>query len=92
MGAILAPPRGTVAAVITPDGKPQVQYQSYEMLAGVMPAMRLVDASVATRIEQKLASIHARGIWGEKDSYYLQNWAWFGTALYQEYLGPLKNP
>ena len=84
--------RGTVAAVITSDGKPQVQYQSYEMLAGVMPAMRLVDASAATRIEQKLASIHARGIWGETDSYYLQNWAWFGTALYQEYLGPLKNP
>ena len=72
-------------------GEPEVEYQSYEMLAGVMPAMRLVDATAAAGIERKLTSIYDRGIWGEKDSYYLQNWAWFGTALYQGYLGPLRN-
>ena len=84
--------RGSIAAVISSNGKPEVEYPSYEMLAGVMPALRFVDASAAARIERKLASIYARGIWGERDSYYLQNWAWFGTALYQGYLGPLKNP
>jgi endoglucanase len=82
--------RGAIAAVISSGGKPQVQYQSYEMLAGIMPAMRLVNARTATKIERKVASIYARGIWGERDSYYLQNWAWFGTALYQGYLGPLR--
>jgi hypothetical protein len=80
-----------MAAVVSSNGKPEVEYQSYEMLAGVMPAMRLVDATAAAGIERKLASIYDRGIWGEKDSYYLQNWAWFGTALYQGYLGPLRN-
>jgi endoglucanase len=84
--------RGSIAAVISSDGKPEVEYQSYEMLAGVMPALRLVDAPAAKRMERKLASIYARGVWGERDSYYLQNWAWFGTALYEGYLGPLKNP
>jgi len=83
--------RGTMAAVISADGKAEVQYQSYEMLAGVMPAMRLVDASGAARIEHKLASIYAQGIWGEKDSYYLQNWAWFGAAVNQGYMGPLRD-
>ena len=82
---------GSMAAVVSSNGKPEVEYQSYEMLAGVMPAMRLVDATAAAGIERKLASIYDRGIWGEKDSYYLQNWAWFGTALYQGYLGPLRN-
>jgi cellulose synthase (UDP-forming) len=82
--------RGSMAAVISAKGEPKVEYQSYEMLAGVMPAMRLVDAPAAARIERKLASIYALGIWGERDSYYLQNWAWFGAALYQGYLGPLR--
>jgi endo-1,4-beta-D-glucanase Y len=42
--------RGSIAAVISSNGKPEVEYQSYEMLAGVMPALRLVDAPAAAQI------------------------------------------
>jgi len=71
-----------LAASISKTGKPLVDYESLEMLAGLAPALR--DQSMFKRIE----SSYSNGIWGDKDSYYLQNWAWFGTALYRGYLGP----
>ena len=38
----------------------------------------------------KLSNAYSRGGWGEENRYYLQNWAWFGTAVYNGFLGPLE--
>lgn len=77
--------KGRLAAVISASGEAEVQYQSLEMLAGVIPAMRVLSPDVAAAMNTKLQTVYAHGIWGEDDSYYLQNWAWFGTALYLGY-------
>ncbi len=81
---------GQLAAVISSSGKPVAEYQSLEMLAAVTPAMRLVAPDVAAAMESKLRSAYSQGAWGERDSYYLQNWAWFGAALDSHYLGPFE--
>jgi endoglucanase len=72
-------------AVISKTGAALVEYESLEMLAALMPA--LSDTSIHRRVQ----ATYAGGAWGEKESYYLQNWAWFGTALYSGYLGPLEH-
>jgi len=77
---------GRLPAVISSSGQPEVQYQSLEMLGGLMPAIRLLSPEIAAAMNRKLQSVYANGIWGENDSYYLQNWAWFGTAVYLGYI------
>ena len=39
-------------------------------------------------VQAELNPHYSNGVWADKDSYHLQNWAWFGTALYRGYLGP----
>jgi hypothetical protein len=73
-----------LAASISKTGKALVDYESLEMLSGLAPALK--DQSMYKRIE----SSYSNGVWADKDSYYLQNWAWFGTALYRGYLGPFE--
>ncbi len=82
--------QGTIPAVIAADGKALAQYESLEMIAAVMPAVAAVDSAAGRALAQHLESKYAGGIWGDKDSYYLQNWAWFGTALYDGFLGPFR--
>ena len=82
------PKRNKLAAVIASSGEPRAAYESPEMLAGLMPALRLVAPEIADAMHRKIQSTYSQGAWSDKDSYYLQNWAWFGTALYQRYLGP----
>jgi len=41
-------------------------------------------------MNRKVQAAHSGGFWGDRESYYLQNWAWFGTALYERYLTPLE--
>jgi endo-1,4-beta-D-glucanase Y len=71
-------------AVISPAGKALVEYESMDMLSALMCATH--DEAMHT----KLQSVYSRGFWGDKDRYYLQNWAWFGTAVYSGFLGPLE--
>jgi endoglucanase len=71
-------------AVISPAGKALVDYESMDMLSALMCATH--DDTMHT----KLNSIYSSGIWGDKDRYYLQNWAWFGTAVYTGFWGPLE--
>jgi endoglucanase len=85
---------GSVAAVISANGKNLVQYESAEMLAALMPAMRRIRPDIAAAMERKLSSAYSAGFWtdhaGEQPNYYLQNWAWFGIALHHQYLGPFR--
>lgn len=80
----------TIPAVVSSTGKAGANYASLEMLAGMMPALRSRAPQIASAMNQKLQRAYANGIWADSDSYYLQNWGWFGAALYQRYLGPLE--
>jgi endoglucanase len=76
--------RHALPAVISPSGSPLVDYESLEMLSALMCAMHN-DA-----MQRKLEAVYSHGIWGDKNRYYLQNWAWFGTAMYDGVLGPIQ--
>jgi len=76
--------RQKLAAAISPAGKPMVEYESLEMLSALMCALR--DETM----HRKLEAAYAQGIWSDKTRYYLQNWAWFGSALYSGFLGPMQ--
>jgi endoglucanase len=76
--------RQELPAVIAPSGKPLAQYESLEMISALMCAMH-DDA-----MQKKLAGSYSKGIWGDRNKYYLQNWAWFGTAVYNGFLGPIQ--
>jgi endo-1,4-beta-D-glucanase Y len=71
-------------AVISPDGKPLVEYESLEMLSALMCAMH------NSAMQKKLGEAYSKGIWSDGSRYYLQNWAWFGTAVYNGFLGPIQ--
>jgi endoglucanase len=77
--------RQALPAVISPAGKPLAEYESLEMLSALMCAMH-DDA-----MQKKLAAAYSGGIWGDRNKYYLQNWAWFGTAVYNGFLGPIQS-
>ena len=82
--------RGKLPAVISSRGEPKAEYESLEMLAATMAGLRIVAPDVATAMSLRLQSTYARGVWADDKSYYLQNWAWFGTVLYQHYLAPFE--
>lgn len=83
---------GRLPAAVSSGGRPLAQYEAGEMLAALMPAMRARRPDIAARMERKLRSVYRNGLWadqaGTQHTYYLQNWAWFGTALYARHLGP----
>jgi endoglucanase len=77
-------------AVISAEGKPEAAYESPEMLACLLPAMALVSPEIASAIHGRLQHNFKGGIWFDPESYYIQNWVWFGIALQQNYLGPFN--
>jgi len=83
---------GTFPAVVSSSGEDLAQYEATEMLAALGPAIRPLRPDIATAVDRKLRANYKNGLWadnaGDQDSYYLQNWAWFGTALYERYLTP----
>lgn len=85
---------GTIPAVVPSDGVNLADYEAPEMLAALMAALRPSRSNIAAAFERRLQSLYANGIWadhaGDRKSYYLQNWAWFGLALYQQKLDPFQ--
>jgi endoglucanase len=77
-------------AVISKTGKGLADYESPEMLAGLMSALQSVRPPAASEIDERLKSGYRQGIWFDRDSYYIQNWAWFGLAVYKKSLGPFE--
>ena len=71
-------------AAISKNGAAMAEYESLEMLSGLLPAVR--DATMS----QKIDAAYSMGMWGDRNSYYLQNWAWFGAALYHDFVGPFE--
>jgi endoglucanase len=81
---------GRLPAIILASGKPGADYEALEMLAGVMPAFQDTAPDVADALETRLQKTLKDGLWGDADSYYLQNWAWFGTALQRRAIAPFE--
>lgn len=77
-------------AVIGPDGGARADYEAPEMLAAAMPALRRFQPEIAAAMAQRLRASVKDGRWYEADSYYIQNWAWLGTATYEGRLAPLE--
>ena len=82
--------RSVLPAVIAPDGRARADYEALEMLAAAMPALRRFEPEVASAMAQRVGGTLRDGLWGDRQSYYLQNWAWFGTAVYEGRLAPLE--
>jgi endoglucanase len=70
-------------AIISASGKPRADYESLEMLSTVMAVSR------NRQMYEKLEAAYSQGFWGDRNRYYLQNWVWFGEAVYLDFLGPL---
>ena len=77
-------------AVIGADGGARADYEAPEMLAALMAALGPSAPDVADAMQRRVQSTYAGGIWGDRDAYYLQNWAWFGSALYGRQLAPFE--
>jgi endoglucanase len=74
-------------ASVSRDGAPLAGYESLEMLATLGPAFLTSDPDIAETMRRRLDASLKDGLWGDRDDYYAQNWAWFGTALYARDLG-----
>lgn len=79
---------GALPAAICSSGRPGAAYESLEMLAGLLPGLAFAYPETAEAVSARLQAAYSQGYWGNRDSYYLQNWAWFGVALDQRYLAP----
>jgi endoglucanase len=77
-------------AVISAQGDALADYESLEMLSALMAALQPSAPPVAEAMQRKVQAAYAGGIWSDRDAYYLQNWVWFGNALYGRQLGPFE--
>jgi len=77
-------------AVISARGENVSKYESLEMLAGLAPALGFLSQDVAEAMYKRIDSRYSGGLWAETDSYYIQNWVWFGTALRNSYIAPFE--
>jgi endoglucanase len=77
-------------ASVLPDGRAGADYESLEMLAALAPALEEAAPDVAELLGARVDAALSDGLWGDRDSYYLQNWAWFGTALRLRALLPFE--
>jgi endo-1,4-beta-D-glucanase Y len=80
----------SLPAAVDPNGMAAANYPAMEMIAALAAALRPVHPATAEEMNSVLRSNYVRGVWGEPSSYYLQNWAWFGHALYYRELEPLR--
>jgi endo-1,4-beta-D-glucanase Y len=82
---------GALAASYSHDGTPLLSGQSAAMYGGTLGYFMASDPEAANRIyRSKLLSLYDATIggWSPTLSYYDDNWAWFGVALYN---GQLPN-
>lgn len=79
-----------LAAIISPRGKALAGYESPEMLGVLMAALKPQAPKIAGEMNARVSRLYRNGVWSEADRYYLQNWLWFGTALYLDFYGALR--
>ncbi len=76
-----------ISVAYTHDGKPWEDYESAGAYAANLASFVVTDKSAAkeiyeTKVLNKLYEDKDGSYWEDSKSYYTQNWAWFGTALY----------
>jgi hypothetical protein len=81
---------GRLPAIIFRDGRAGADYEALEMLAGVSSALQESAPDVGESMNVRLQRMLSEGFWGDRESYYLQNWAWFGSALQRRQLSPFE--
>ena len=81
---------GRLCAIISKNGQVGADHEALERLAGVMSALEEAAPDVADAMNARLQETLAEGLWADRQSYYLQNWAWFGTALHRRSLAPFE--
>jgi len=75
----------------THDGKPWDQYESVVSYGANIGNFIVTDPVIAQKIYQekiftKFYEDEQQSYWEDPISYYTQNWAWFGTALFTKNL------
>lgn len=74
--------RRQLPAVVTVDGIPRAPEPFLGLYGAVLPALSILDPLEADILyQQGILPTYDRGLWGDPDDYYLQNWVWFGLAL-----------
>ncbi|EKE05206.1 MAG: hypothetical protein ACD_19C00399G0001, partial [uncultured bacterium] len=76
---------GKFAAIYNLSGTKRVSYSTLSTDTGVLSIFAVTNQTLAKDVHSKLYDSKFKydfGYWGDKDNYYDQNWAWFGTALY----------
>ena len=81
---------GRLRAIILRNGQVGADHEALEMLAGVMSALQETAPEVADAMNARLQGTLSDGLWADRESYYIQNWAWFGTALHRRALAPFE--
>ena len=81
---------GRLPAIIFRDGRAGADYEALEMLAGVTSALQESAPDVGESMNARLQRMLSEGFWGDRESYYLQNWAWFASALQRRQLSPFE--
>lgn len=62
-------------------GKSLVDYENNSLYGALLPYFRLQNEFYYQEIKQKLMNDFTNQAWIPEDSYYTQNWVWFGIAL-----------
>lgn len=80
---------GRIAAVYRHDGVVVRADEDLTMYGGLMASMLVTDRAasdkvVATQITPSFIERDGTAYWSSADNYYLQNWLWFGLALYAD--------
>lgn len=73
------------AAILATNGDSVVEYDSLSNQIGALSILTLTNqdkAQLLYREQFEKAFAIDDGYWKDKDNYYDQNWAWFGTGLY----------
>lgn len=82
-----------IHAIYSLDGTPVVSYDDLSTDVGALATFMITEPELAIDVFSSnfWPLFEKEGYWGDKDKYYNQNWAWFGTALYAYNLPNLWN-
>lgn len=74
---------GHIEARYYTNGTPASNFDDISTYTGALAAINSIVPEKAIDIySDRFWSMFHDGSWGEKKNYYIQNWAWFATALY----------
>lgn len=79
---------GRIFGIYAVNGEAIVDYESISNTSAALCNFTATNALLADKLykDKYLGSLQEEKYWGDKNNYYDQNWAWFGTALYSNNL------